>query len=87
MPAANATTQDRPRKGSGKKSKKTPYMVGRYIEAEPGFTERMAAGRTNYGMVDEAAIQQQRQAEAKRAIDEFDLKWKEASSANHKSHQ
>ncbi|KAK8009849.1 hypothetical protein PG990_008814 [Apiospora arundinis] len=82
MPAANATTQDRPRKGPVKKSKKTPYMIGRYIEAEPGFTERMAAGRTNYGMVDEAAIQQQRQAEAKKAIDKFDLKWKEASSTN-----
>jgi len=57
-------------------------MLARYTDAEPDFTERIEASRASYGMADAAVIRLQREAEANRAIEEFDRKWKEASSKN-----
>ncbi|KAK7957650.1 hypothetical protein PG988_012498 [Apiospora saccharicola] len=82
------TAQDHPRRAGGKKAKKpsrSTYMLDRYTNAAPDFTERIVAGGTTSSMVNAAAIQRQREAEAQRAIDEFDRKWAEASGRNHGS--
>ncbi|KAK7926465.1 hypothetical protein PG985_003463 [Apiospora marii] len=78
--------QDRPKRGGNKKAKKSSRstcMLDRYTDADPDFTERIAAGGTSHGMFNAAAIQRQREAEAQRAIDEFDRKWAEASRGSH----
>ncbi|KAK8120002.1 uncharacterized protein PG998_004628 [Apiospora kogelbergensis] len=77
MPATKATSQDRPKKGGNKKAKQPSYMLGRYTDAKPDFTERIEASRASSGAVDAAVVRRQREAEASRAIDEFDRKWKQ----------
>lgn len=62
-------------------------MLDRYTNAEPDFTERIAAGGTSHTMVNAAATQRQREAEAQRAINEFDRRWAQASNGNHASQQ
>ncbi|KAK8104906.1 hypothetical protein PG999_008265 [Apiospora kogelbergensis] len=68
MPATKATSQDRPKKGATRKPNR---------HAKPDFTERMEASRASSGAVDAAVVRRQREAEASRAIDEFDRKWKQ----------
>ncbi|KAK8043397.1 hypothetical protein PG993_005827 [Apiospora rasikravindrae] len=62
MPREASNSRDSPRKGGHKKSKKS--------KKSPGVTERLAANEPSNGMVDAAAVQRQREAAARDAIEE-----------------